>query len=539
MNPFSVFSSDRSRRGPSPSFGMPWMPWLRLGLMVGLGVSVSTVHAQNQAPVVSNVTTTLDPGAGWVEIRYDVADAEGDSVEIWLRISPDGGTTFQYPRDSVTGDVGFPIAPGTQKLLVWDYAALPPSGSYVAMVIASDRAAIDIQTIVDQVDSSRIVADLTALEGVRHYDAAPLHMAATKDYIEGEFLAKGLQVTRHPFTFGAWNAENVIGRHPGLLRDDQTYIVDGHFDTVTTTPGADDNGSAVAGVLEAMRVLSQYAMRRSVSFIGFDLEEVGIIGSREYVLTGLPSWQVTRGVINFEMIGYTCTTPGCDVITGNGTAIYNVADPNSTMFRNDFTSAASQYVPGLTVLPATVDPNDPAFRRSDHFRFWDVGIPALFINDGGNNRNPNYHQSTDLIGTLDIPFLTNVVKAAVATIAENGLLLHAGKAVSAPFDFDAVSVGSLATGPRILELLPNHPNPFRPATTIRYALGREVDATIRILDARGREVRVFRRGTQSAGEHRVRWDGRDESGNETAAGVYFVRLVGGGIVDTQKMTRLR
>ena len=391
-------------------------------------------EVSNLPPVVSNVRATLDRAQKRVSVRFDLADAESDSMEVWLRVSDDGGATFLAPTNRVTGDVGFPVHPGTQKLVVWQYDELSLSGAYVARIVADDRAASSIQSIVDQVDSARLVADVAALQGVRHYDANPAGMAAAKAHIEAQFTRSGLQVTRQPFTFRSWSAENLVGRHPGLVDEATTYIIDGHFDTVAQTPGADDNASAVAGMLEAMRVLSRYGFRHSLSFVGFDLEEVGIIGSREYVRNGLPDWQRTRGVVNFEMIGYTCTAPGCDRVTGNGTAIYNVADANSERLHDDFNAAARLYAPGLTVLPLVGDAADPALRRSDHFRFWDSGTPALFINDGGNFRNPNYHRPSDLIGTLDFAFMTNVVRATVATLATKGLLVNAGVGTSQPFN---------------------------------------------------------------------------------------------------------
>ncbi len=89
------------------------------------------------------------------------------------------------------------------------------------------------------------------------------------------------------------------------------------------------------------------------------------------------------------------------------------------------------------------------------------------------------------------------------------------------------------------ELFANHPNPFNPSTTIRYALGATTRATLNVFDATGRRVRALVDAEQAAGEHRVAFDGRDDGGRALASGVYFYRLEAGGVVQTRKMVLLK
>ena len=79
-------------------------------------------------------------------------------------------------------------------------------------------------------------------------------------------------------------------------------------------PGADDNGTAIAGMLEAMRILSGFSFRNSLRFIGFDLEEPGLKGSIRYVSSSIPDYEEIGGVLNMEMIGYTCEEPNCQTV---------------------------------------------------------------------------------------------------------------------------------------------------------------------------------------------------------------------------------
>jgi hypothetical protein len=88
-------------------------------------------------------------------------------------------------------------------------------------------------------------------------------------------------------------------------------------------------------------------------------------------------------------------------------------------------------------------------------------------------------------------------------------------------------------------LLPSVPNPFNPSTEIRYVLGEEADVRITIYDIAGHEVRELVRARQVAGEHAAAWEGRDDAGRTVASGVYWVRLVGGGVQRTAKLVVVR
>lgn len=261
--------------------------------------------SQNQIPEITNLQFTFD-GPNQMTLTYDLADTENDDTEITFRVSADDGETYMVNTSEATGDLGFPISPGTGKTISWDFTnAIAINGNYKIMLVADDLQAIDIQEIVDQVDSNRLRTDLEFIEGVRHRTAGAAHLQEVKDLISNHFMTEGLDTEILQFPWNGYTAENIVGWKKGLIDETEIYIIDGHYDTVEDSPGADDNGSAIAGVMEALRVLAPYQFKKSIKFIGFDLEEPGLVGSINYVSSGgIKDYETIGGVFNYEMIGY-------------------------------------------------------------------------------------------------------------------------------------------------------------------------------------------------------------------------------------------
>jgi hypothetical protein len=411
---------------------------------------IYSAFAQNQVPVISNLSTQVQQANNKVIINFNLTDAENDAVDIKFLLSNDGGVNYTAFTGTLTGDVGVGITPGSNKQIEWNYDTVSNVYAYQFRIVADDRQLPNIQDIVNAVDSNRLLSDLTFIQGIRHYSANPTHLAAVKDSIESRFVSAGCQTMRHTFprTGTSVNGQNIIGRKQGLGEEQTVFIVDAHFDTVNNSPGADDNGSGVAGFLEALRVLKDYNFERTIKFIGFDFE---------YVQTQLSNWEIIAGVINFEMIGYYSEEANSQQIpagfsslfpaqynavvsdSSRGNFITNVGDEESTLINAAFDSLAAVYVPDLKVITLTLPLNGniaPDFRRSDHANFWDADLPALMITDGANFRNHDYHTVNDDIDNLNFTFMSNVVKAAVATLAVMAGIQH-----SSYVDADFISSG--------------------------------------------------------------------------------------------------
>ncbi len=410
------------------------------------------ISAQNQVPEISNLE--VDINGNIMTVNYDLSDLENDDLEITFQVSDDEGLTFNLDTQNATGDVGFPINTGTGKSIVWNFTGvIDLNGAYKVKLIADDKQVIDIQEIVNQVDSNRLRTDLEMIEGIRHRIADPTHLQAVKDMLSNHFTDEGLETEIIQFNHNGYTAENIIGWKRGQVVETDTYIIDGHFDTVSNSPGADDNGTAVAGVMEALRVLAPYQFKKSIKFIGFDLEESGLLGSLHHVNTeGIQANESVEGVFNLEMIGYYTEEPNSQTLPTGFELLYPEvqADLVADQFRGNFVTnigieafpdlamayenAATTYVPDLKVV-TILAPNSwavltPDLGRSDHAAFWLGNLPALMLTDGSEFRYPYYHSPNDTLGNLDFTFMSNVVKAAVAAVAELAELSHSSFATA-------------------------------------------------------------------------------------------------------------
>lgn len=408
--------------------------YLLLPLLLALSYSVA---AQNTAPVVNITDVAVDEVAQTVTVNYQLTDAEDAPCEVWLKCSTDGGEYFAV-ADAVSGDAGPGIPSGT-RTLVWDFSAHAEGifGTRIK-VVATDGQTVSIADMVAQVSEANLLAHLEAVVGIRHYTAAPARLEEVRSYIEQRFQQHGLATERHDFTYANTPMHNILGRKAGAGDEAVTYIIDGHFDGVSNSPAADDNGSAVAGMLEALRILSQYEFEHSLRFIGFDAEEMGLIGSQRYVQNAIKPYEDIQGVLNFEMIGFYSDEPNSQQLPAGFSTLFPVAAQQvaDNEFRGDFLTvvgntasnplttafveASTQYVPDLSLVVTEVPGTGtmvPDLRRSDHARFWDAGKQALMLTDGANFRNFNYHTPGDSIGTLNLTFMADVVKATLATAA--------------------------------------------------------------------------------------------------------------------------
>ncbi|HEY1234727.1 MAG TPA: M28 family peptidase [Candidatus Binatia bacterium] len=203
-------------------------------------------------------------------------------------------------------------------------------------------------------------------------------------------------------------------------------IVGAHFDSVIDTPGADDNASGVAVLLEAARLLSHAHLNSQVLMCAFNLEELNMIGSTAFAKKLKATGARIEGMISLEMIGYTDLRPGSQKLPvglsrfypDQGDFIGVVGNWKSKSLLQTLSSAMRE-VADLPVETLSV-PGDgmviPAVRLSDHAPFWDLGFPAVMVTDTSFYRNPYYHAATDTIETLNIEFIAKVCEGVARGI---------------------------------------------------------------------------------------------------------------------------
>jgi Zn-dependent M28 family amino/carboxypeptidase len=250
--------------------------------------------------------------------------------------------------------------------------------------------------------------------------------ARTRGYIREHLAGAGYALIEDAAQVAGLPLMNVLTEP---LPDDPELplvIVGAHYDSAPGSPGADDNASAVAALLEIampMRPLIQEHagdMTARVQFVAYDLEEAGLLGSWRHAQRLRQHHTDVRGMISLEMLGYTDQRPGSQqmppMLAGSypdvGDFIGVVANEAS---RNlyDIILAGLRGVRGLPV-EGLIAPGTgrvlPESRLSDHSSFWDFGFPALMITDTSFYRNPHYHEASDTPDTLDYPFLAKVTR---------------------------------------------------------------------------------------------------------------------------------
>ncbi|MBT9315688.1 M20/M25/M40 family metallo-hydrolase [Leptothoe spongobia] len=197
------------------------------------------------------------------------------------------------------------------------------------------------------------------------------------------------------------------------------WVIGAHYDAVPGSPGADDNATGLAVLLELARLFSEQLPRRPVHLVAFDLEEYGLVGSRTYVK--LLQGQPVHLMLSLEMLGYCARESsqlpsqsyplaGMDYIyprMGDFIALIGNWRTTPTMWR--FSRCLRKVGVDCAWLPIVNRGLPlPTTRRSDHAPFWDAGYNAIMVTDTADLRNPHYHGPTDTLDTLDLDFLTKV-----------------------------------------------------------------------------------------------------------------------------------
>ena len=251
-------------------------------------------------------------------------------------------------------------------------------------------------------------------------------------YITSELEKYGYNVTMEKFEAAILGCDNQIkginlfATKKGTVYPGKIIELGAHYDT-RNGPGADDNCSGVAGVLEIARALADVQTEKTIRFCFFDLEEWGLFGSRFHVSQILGSKEDFEGIFVFEMIGYATNAPNTQTTPLRIPVIFNpskvgnfivvAGNFNSAGLGRKFESSIDKYTDNLEYLSANIIGGfigDAA--RSDHQSYWRRGMKGIMITDTANFRNPNYHQKTDTIETLNFDFMTKVVKATAATL---------------------------------------------------------------------------------------------------------------------------
>lgn len=296
------------------------------------------------------------------------------------------------------------------------------------------------------VDIARLRAHVARISGVGpHPEGNADATAAVQHWLQAELEGLGYSVVREPFDAltivyeptkdGGYNQMAVQGRkHHNLLVEKRGSDPQGpplevaaHYDSVTFGPGADDNGSGVAALLEVARVLAATPTRRTVRLCFFAMEEDGLVGSAAHVRQLKSRNETVAGAIVLDMIGFATDSEGSQATPLRVPLLF---DPPT---RGDFLAVAGNFSSGWlgNLYEACASAYVPEARyysinriaawfadamRSDHASYWAEGWPAILLSDTAEMRNRNYHMPTDTADTLDYEFLLANTRALTATV---------------------------------------------------------------------------------------------------------------------------
>jgi aminopeptidase YwaD len=275
----------------------------------------------------------------------------------------------------------------------------------------------------------RITRHLECLIGERHPETSPRALRKAAHYLATQFAKTGWTASYQ--SVSAWGKvyRNVLSTkypdRPNQGRELPPLLIGAHYDTVSGSPGADDNASGLVVLLEVALQLRGLSLIRPVWLVAFCLEEQDRLGSQAFAARMKSERRELVGAIILECVGFSTSQPGTQqtppgvpiavptqgdfvAIVGNEASRSLVLQLEQEAQRNKARlKTLSLVVPGLgEAMPDT--------RRSDHASFWDAGYPAVVLTDTANFRNPHYHRETDTVETLNLEFLSSVAATVTA-----------------------------------------------------------------------------------------------------------------------------
>ncbi len=267
-----------------------------------------------------------------------------------------------------------------------------------------------IGQMVQEVSKDNLTGHILNLQNFGTRSASSEGCVSAGTYIYDFLVNLGLQTEHDPFNFGSGHSsQNIVATLPGKTSPESVVIVCAHYDSTsgqaaTLAPGADDNASGTAVVLELARVLHTYSFDFTVTFIAFSAEEWGLWGSRHYAQKAKQSGAKILAVINLDMIAYADSVPeDLDI----------VANPASEWLADRLVASSGTYAP-MDLFKRI----NASITASDHSPFWDQGYSALLAIEDAPPTNPHYHKLTDTLDTLNQDFLVASARASAAVIGD-------------------------------------------------------------------------------------------------------------------------
>lgn len=367
-----------------------------------------------------------------------------------------------------------------------------------------------IEQMLEDIDPDSIFNSVLRLQHFyTRYSTSDSNKIAAVNWIRDRLIEYGCDSV-YTHTFSPVYGDNVIGIEMGKqYPSTQHYVLIGaHLDDVPSfgyAPGADDNASGVAAVIEALRVVRNYNFAHTIRFAAFNAEEQGLIGSDSLAAFANSQSDTVIAALCYDMIGHV-TAPLMDTMRLR----YTSAVPGCSVFACVFYQAVADTYTQLKIRHVRYTGTTGS---SDHASFWKHG----YVSTGGIERVlcPGYHTIGDTIGSTgfnNLDFATQVTRTAIAALATLAVPVDTGPGIS-ELSFSKIS-----------PLFMIQPNPGRDITVYFEVEKCKEPIDLTVYDCLGRSVVKLAAGQYRKGNYMIRWDGENPHGRVVAPGVYFVAL---------------
>ncbi|WP_298865917.1 M20/M25/M40 family metallo-hydrolase [uncultured Microbacterium sp.] len=279
-----------------------------------------------------------------------------------------------------------------------------------------DSVTGDPAALVARVDGDRIMTDVRTL-GKTPRDPAQNRdqTIAAAEYVKTQLQDAGLAPKTIDVTLRDITLPTVWAEIHGQQCADRVFVLTAHYDTVPGSPGADDDASGVAGVLETARILADAQLPATVVVAAVPFEEEGSPYAGAAALATELIEQQHRdvfGMVSAEMLGYATTEPNADGQVGDFLNVLGY--PDAEQLVQIFDHANTEWAGGAKAQVATVPETETFISRSDHAAFHLKRVPAAFATDGANFRTPYYHTPQDVPENISTDFFAGAVRTLVA-----------------------------------------------------------------------------------------------------------------------------
>jgi len=288
----------------------------------------------------------------------------------------------------------------------------------------SYRSPLPAITDAEQACSARIQKDVTYLAGIigERNTCQPAELAQAQEYISDRFSQLGYSTRLETFSADGVNVSNIEATLTGRTKPDEIIVIGAHYDSAHGSPGADDNASGVAVILEIAGHFKNTSPHRTIRFVSFVNEEppyfqTDRMGSHVYACGCRQRNENITGMLCLESLGYYSSQTGSQDYPPPLEKLYPDTGDFIAFCGNIASSAllsrCIKHFRTTTQFPSEglIAPEKlAAIGWSDHWAFWKAGYPAIMITDTAFLRNPHYHQSSDTLKTLDYDHMARVTE---------------------------------------------------------------------------------------------------------------------------------